>query len=177
MNDKGGGDMSVVVGVGSWLDDARQQTTATRRQKDKETAPLLCRVSQASTPLAAMSQLTLHQAQAQGRVPAVSVCPHSPFLVRSRVPLPVLLEARVCRNMSRRSVHSPRHGACSHPHRRTHVGKGQQVSSAPPRSPPLTPRQIYPRKHRAAPCKDNPDERSHTPARGRPRLPPGQVRR
>jgi hypothetical protein len=34
-------------------------------------------------------------------------CAYSPPPVRSRVPLPILLEARVCRDMSRRSVHPP----------------------------------------------------------------------
>jgi len=60
------------------------------------------------------------------------------------------------------------------PHRRPHLGQRQQVRPSPPRSTPLTPRQVHPRKHRAAPCKDNTDERSYTPARGRPWLPPRQ---
>lgn len=57
-------------------------------------------------------------------------------------------------------AHSPREKAA-----------GQSVP--PPPLPLLTPRQVHPCKHRAAPCKDNPDERSHTPARGGPWLPPG----
>jgi hypothetical protein len=65
-------------------------------------------------------------------------CAYSPPPVRSRVPLPVLLEARVCRDMSRRSVHPP---APPHAHPPTGAltsGKGSR-SVRPRPQPPAHP--------------------------------------
>lgn len=109
------------------------------------------------------------QAQAQGRPLPSLLAPCSPPLVRPCLPLPVLLEARLRRDLSRRSVPRPPHTPPLTPPQ-AHSPRERAAGQSPPSPPsPLTPRQVHPRKHRAAPCKNHPDERSHTPARGRPR--------